>query len=582
MRILNRIPLRSIRFRLLALTVAVFIPILAFSIVNNLYAMRIVERQTIDSMQSTVAMYVGQLDTSLARVKRFLSSLDSSYADIKLLESGRRDNEPLLAGARMKRRLSDALFIYGAVDGLFLYSPASRVYMDALDSTDDQAQIDRMRAFLEDGGLEALHAEHQGSWFPVHVGETDYLLHLNRIGDTWVGSWARMERLLQPFHGSAFSLVDQVKFSTGDREVAASGFLVWNGARHLAIRQDLTQGDLSVLLFVPAQNVFHNLPLFRHLIWLLAGLFSLLLAALLILLRRMVLRPMNRLIVSLREMRNGNLDVRITGRAGCEEFVILDEAFNDMTREIRKLKIDVYEEKLMKQKAELQFYQLQIRPHFFLNALNILYNLAQVGNFQLVQEMTLALGEYFRYALKSAGPKVRLRDELHHVENYLRIQQIRLPKHFHHEVEADPETLDVQVPPLVLQTFVENSVKYAANIDEPVMLYIRIERLDDAAERSAVGSADGSVEQSADGAADCAAKAGGRIAIRIHDTGPGFPLAALDRFSQLETLPGEDGHGIGIRNILQRLRLIYGDAAEIGFSNAQPHGACVDVVVPAG
>lgn len=550
------LPHRSIRFRLIALTIAVFIPIIAFMIVNNLYAMRIVERQTIDAMQSSVAMYVGQLDTSLGRVKLFLSSLDSSYADIKLLESGRRDNEPMLAGARLKRRLTDAILIYGSMDALFIHSPSSGVYMDALDSSDAQAQIDRLRAFITEGDLETLYKIHQDNWFPLQIGDGEYLLHLNRIGDTWVGSWAKMDRLLQPFHGDAFGLVEQVMFATGERQVAASQFLTWNGSRHLAIRQDFTQGDLSLMLFVRAENVFHNLPLFRQLIWLLIGLFSLMLVLLLILLRRMILKPMNRLIHSLREMRNGNLDIRITERSGSEEFVILDHAFNEMTSEIRKLKIDVYEEKLMKQKAELQFYQLQIRPHFFLNTLNIIYNQAQIGNFALVQEMTLALGEFFRYALKSDGSTVRLQDELHHVENYVRIQRIRLPKHFTHEIEVDPEALDVRVPPLVLQTFVENAVKYAADIDEPVTLFIRIELLTDTGD-------------------------GNRLAMRIHDTGPGFPAAVLERLTQLETIPAEDGHGIGIRNILQRLQLIYGDAAQIRFENASPHGACVDVVIPA-
>lgn len=52
----------------------------------------------------------------------------------------------------------------------------------------------------------------------------------------------------------------------------------------------------------------------------------------------------------------------------------MNKTFERMTHEIRKLKIDVYEEKLKHQRAELRNLQLQINPHFFLNSLNIILN----------------------------------------------------------------------------------------------------------------------------------------------------------------------------------------------------------------
>ncbi len=70
-------------------------------------------------------------------------------------------------------------------------------------------------------------------------------------------------------------------------------------------------------------------------------------------------------------------------------------AFNAMMSEVERLRINVYEEQLNKQKEELQRLQLQVNPHFFLNTLNIIYNLAKVKNYELILDMTMSLIRIF-------------------------------------------------------------------------------------------------------------------------------------------------------------------------------------------
>ena len=75
----------------------------------------------------------------------------------------------------------------------------------------------------------------------------------------------------------------------------------------------------------------------------------------------------------------------------------MNSTFNNMLEEIDKLKSDVYEEKISRQKAELKHLQGQVNPHFYLNSLNIIYTLARTGELELLEEMCTCLIDYFRY-----------------------------------------------------------------------------------------------------------------------------------------------------------------------------------------
>src|SRR5690606_16872282 len=108
-----------------------------------------------------------------------------------------------------------------------------------------------------------------------------------------------------------------------------------------------------------------------------------------------------------------------------EEFQMLGQSFNSMMDEIQTLRINVYEEQISKQKEELQRLQLQVKPHFFLNTLNIIYNLAKVKSYERVQEMTISLINYFRFMFRSNTSFVMLHEDLEHTRNFLRIHSLR-------------------------------------------------------------------------------------------------------------------------------------------------------------
>ncbi|MFC3843506.1 sensor histidine kinase, partial [Paenibacillus sp. MAH-36] len=167
---------------------------------------------------------------------------------------------------------------------------------------------------------------------------------------------------------------------------------------------------------------------------------------------------------------------------------------------------------------------------------------------------SLSLMKYFRYMLRSNLSLVKLKDELEHTQNYFRIQELRFPESLTCQINAPEYLIDTYVPPLVIQTFVENTVKHAITLDEPIHISIDI----DVIEQDHVPY----------------------ITISIQDTGTGFPDDVLHVLQKEESLVTEQGEHLGIWNIQRRLRLLYAQSAQISFSNRLPRGAAILITLP--
>ena len=133
-------------------------------------------------------------------------------------------------------------------------------------------------------------------------------------------------------------------------------------------------------------------------------------------LTQMILRPMQVLTGAMEKVQDGNLSVTIDLPDSAEEFQNVSQTFNTMVSEIRHLKIDNYEQKIFNQQLELEKLQQQVKPHFYLNCLNIIYNLAEGAEYELIQELCMAQAKYFRYMLKSSFSTVSLEDEIAHIK----------------------------------------------------------------------------------------------------------------------------------------------------------------------
>ena len=235
------------------------------------------------------------------------------------------------------------------------------------------------------------------------------------------------------------------------------------------------------------------------------------------------------------------------------ELAEANELFRNICGQMKEMKIRMYEQELAQQKLQIDYMQLQIQPHFYINCMSLIYNMAVMGEDDTIQQLSACVSDYFRYIFRKDAARVSLKEELRHVGNYLEICRIRYKERLSFRIEDDGDMDEVDIPPLLLHTFVENSVKYAAGSGKVTEILVKARWV----------------------------KQEGRAAeIRIEDNGTGFPESVLESLKTEEDIVTEKGTRIGIRNCITRLALIYGTAASVHFENREEGGARVVIRLP--
>ena len=190
--------------------------------------------------------------------------------------------------------------------------------------------------------------------------------------------------------------------------------------------------------------------------------------------------------------------------------------------------------------AQLQALQRQVHPHFLFNTLNTISGLVR-SNVDAADTMIAQLGDLLRRTLQTSGSQLStLDEELEALQTYLNIEQIRFGDRLKVTLDIAPDTLDAQLPTLMLQPLVENAVRHGiAPHARPGRLWVS-------------GS-----------------RAGSRLVIEIRDSGDGVRPERT----------GAVGHGVGLGNTRARLEHLYRSNFELWCSNLEP-GFLVTVSIP--
>ena len=124
------------------------------------------------------------------------------------------------------------------------------------------------------------------------------------------------------------------------------------------------------------------------------------------------------------EIKTGDILENYQGNTGIEEIDEAGKKIGVLSNENIRLQMKVYEEQVHRQEMELDYMSLKIRPHFFINCLNSMYVMAQLGRMEEIQRLSIYVSDYLRGILPSGMRFVRLDEELQLVDNYLEIQKI--------------------------------------------------------------------------------------------------------------------------------------------------------------
>lgn len=298
---------------------------------------------------------------------------------------------------------------------------------------------------------------------------------------------------------------------------------------------------------------------------------------LIIIVTRSITGPLMKLTEAANEVAAGNFEVDLVEVNSSDEVEIVTKAFNTMTASIHQYIIKTKEsmelESRMKERelmmtnhlkdAQLKYLQAQINPHFLFNTLNAGAQLAMMEGADKTCLFIENMADFFRFNMKSFDQDSTLRDEIRLVDTYIYILNVRFSGKIHFSKEIDNSVLDIRVPSMILQPVVENAVNYGIrNIDYEGEIRLKVDQDEE------------------------------HIMITISDNGAGMEQDAIDRVLNSDIKMGtetrevnlaRDSNGIGLRNVINRLRLYYNvhDIFRIE-SEGRNKGTNVTITIPKG
>lgn len=203
-----------------------------------------------------------------------------------------------------------------------------------------------------------------------------------------------------------------------------------------------------------------------------------------------------------------------------------------MEQELKKLIQQNIDNERKKRQLELKVLQQQMNPHMIYNTLNTIIHLAQLQGVRNIEDVALAMSHMLKLLAKTDGDFFTIRQELQFIQNYITLKKYNTFQDYQLILDAEKDLLDQPILKLLLQPFVENSVKYAfQKFTDPAEIFISIHE-----------------ENS-------------HIHIEIKDNGTGIPahiLSALSANTEPTSAP-EEFISTGIRNCAKRLVLQYGN-----------------------
>lgn len=232
----------------------------------------------------------------------------------------------------------------------------------------------------------------------------------------------------------------------------------------------------------------------------------------------------------------------------------IGQAYNKMVVRVKELMEDVKQKEGELRESELASLMYQIRPHFLYNTLDTIYMLARIQKEETIMRMIQSLSRFLRINLSNGNEQIETAKELEHVSSYLEIQKIRNADLFEYETHMEESVASWRVIKMILQPVAENCIKYGfCDIEEGGKILIS------------------------------AGREGDFLVFTVENNGTPIGAEQMEKLNRLESAPlGEMDEilqyrqgGYGIRNVVKRLRLRYGDEVRFYYRALEGGTVCV-------
>jgi two-component system sensor histidine kinase YesM len=258
-----------------------------------------------------------------------------------------------------------------------------------------------------------------------------------------------------------------------------------------------------------------------------------------------IIRPISALTEVTMQVEQGHFDTQAPVE-GQDEIGRLSLRFNQMLRTIQRLIDTKYKLELQHKEAEFKALQNQVDPHFLYNTLDTIHWTARIERAMETSTLIVALSKLFRISLSQGKMYIPLKQELDYINYYLVLQKKRLRFELHCAIRAEEHLHHALVPKKLLQPLVENSIVHGFEaLQRPGTIEI-----------------------------DCTSDRG-CLYIDVTDSGKGFEPELMKAF-----ISGETDSGFALRNIQERIVLLFGEGYGLEFFRGKGNGARVRITVP--
>ena len=559
---------KSWRRTVTTLLITILVVILAFVVWVNVYYNAQLARQIQNMNSDALSRWVTYTEMRLNTVyehSRDLARTVYNNSDAKL------DSPPLSFPnvGTIQTAFSDKLSISGDADAFFVIDRKSEWFLFSASPTLGTSNILGVKKYIPQ--LEELLEEsHVGQrWYVFHTETASYFTTGILVGRYIVGTACKLDKfdILDSYtivgdSCSCLLVIDEEASCLGGEQDWSEELLLEEGDKYsfpdsrTCLTEPFSPLGGTALLGIqpdPYSATGGNLAAF---VLLLVSLLCLGLILLLIsYLRKKVLKPTNSLLVAQDELGSGNIDFRLTAEAGSSEFETLFSSFNNMADQIQNLRIESYDRLLKIRENQLQMVRAQIKPHFFLNAITTVYNMTYQNRPEDTRAFLQALAKYVRYMMNIQSSSVAIAEELLHIENYLKMQDLRFPHSVTYTIHCPDDVGRVEIPFLMLFTLVENTFKHAMDLYKPLQLSISCEFWEE------------------EGFSGCR--------LVVEDNGDGFSPQVLEEY-QKELPEGQlpPKEHLGLSNIRHTLEFTYHRQDLLRLSNREAGGARAEILVP--
>lgn len=528
------------KFRSVSLILVVIVIILIFPInIYNLYSANRAQQLLVEYVKSTMEgvadLYMLQLSEQIRGINRYIVYLEEHDQNLAKICDAKDWDTYYMAAFALRNEMQERMRLMGEKCGYFFYVPEMKHGM-AVEASEELSQNQWMDAVVSN-----LNELKTRKWRIIEIEGTSWLVFQNFWKDIYIGAGIQLDPV-ENLIPESLPVEDVIVNITTEEALT-------NPDGYICVTKQCMKQDVWLLLQIANSAIVRNLPILQRYANWIVFLEFLVIPLLLYLIHKLVIRPIRKVNEAMHELKK-NPDVRIQDKTYTQELSSVYQSFNQMADEIVELKIDNYESQLTKKKMELRNLQLQVKPHFLFNSLNLMFNLIQMKEYQSVQKMLLYFSDYFRYINVGEDDFSLFSDEYDLIQKYLEISEIRYPGLFEYSCEIEDSALRVQIPQLLIHNFVENVIKHGLDLTR--MNHILLKSY---------------VKEN-------------NVYFIIQDDGVGMDAEQAECINN-EIFRYKDGKKhLGLRNSFRRVRFYYGDDGSIQLNSAPGKGTIVTIRIP--